>query len=194
MLKKKKIKLISLFASAFVALAGFAIGFNQIAMKAFAQSNSVFEMEDGASLKISEDGGLRFRCAGSQYKNTEDDNNERFNSFLFLHSLISSTDSFFRFVLLITSATPAAVISTVMMGINAFFICTFLLSLQVLIFQCINRIILLDLAHGIHHRNKHHQEHTQHSNANGCPRQMKLCFITFHNGKINEVSDTAGYR
>ena len=62
MLKKKKIKLISLLASAFVALAGFAIGFNQITTKASAQpTGSVFEMEDGASLKISEEGGLRFR-------------------------------------------------------------------------------------------------------------------------------------
>ena len=61
MLKKTKIRLISIFATAFAALSAFAIGLGQIVNSARAQSGEVFEMENGVSLKISEDGGIRFR-------------------------------------------------------------------------------------------------------------------------------------
>ena len=61
MLKKTKIRLISIFATAFAALSIFAIGFGQTANRVYAQSGKIFEMENGASLKISEDGGIRFR-------------------------------------------------------------------------------------------------------------------------------------
>ena len=57
MLKNKKIKWVSLLATAFVATAGFAVG--SIA-EAKADTN-VFAMENGTSLKISESGGIRFR-------------------------------------------------------------------------------------------------------------------------------------
>ena len=56
----KKTKLISLLATAFVATSAFAVG-NLVETKAAAPDGSVFEMETGASLKISEDGGVRFR-------------------------------------------------------------------------------------------------------------------------------------
>lgn len=56
----KKTKLISLLATAFVATSAFAVG-NLVETKAAAPDGSVFEMEAGASLKISEDGGVRFR-------------------------------------------------------------------------------------------------------------------------------------
>ena len=61
MLKKRKIKLISCLATAFAALTVFAIGFTQTTTRVYAQSGEVFEMENGASLKISEEGGIRFR-------------------------------------------------------------------------------------------------------------------------------------
>ena len=61
MLKKTKIRLISIFATAFAALSVFAIGLGQTANRVYAQSGEIFEMENGASLKISEDGGIRFR-------------------------------------------------------------------------------------------------------------------------------------
>ena len=61
MLKKTKIKLISIFATAFAAISAFAIGLGQTVSRAYAQSGEIFEMENGASLKISEDGGIRFR-------------------------------------------------------------------------------------------------------------------------------------
>ena len=60
MLKKRKIKLISVLATAFAALTAFAISFTQTT-RVYSQSGEVFEMENGASLKISEDGGVRFR-------------------------------------------------------------------------------------------------------------------------------------
>ena len=56
----KKTKFISLLAMAFVATSAFAVG-NLVETKAAAPDGSVFEMEAGASLKISEDGGVRFR-------------------------------------------------------------------------------------------------------------------------------------
>ena len=56
----KKTKFISILAMAFVATSAFAVG-NLVETKAAAPDGSVFEMEAGASLKISEDGGVRFR-------------------------------------------------------------------------------------------------------------------------------------
>ena len=61
MLKKGKMKWISIFATAFLALTACAIGFGKPTAKASAQSSGVFQMENGASLRISEGGGLRFR-------------------------------------------------------------------------------------------------------------------------------------
>ena len=61
MFKKKKLRLISFLATAFVALAGLAVGFTQMTTNASAQGGNVFEMENGTSLKISDDGGIRFR-------------------------------------------------------------------------------------------------------------------------------------
>ena len=61
MLKRTKKSLISIFATAFVFLTAIAVGLNQTPVKANAQSGDLFEMENGASLKISEEGGIRFR-------------------------------------------------------------------------------------------------------------------------------------
>ena len=61
MLRKKRITLISVLATAFVTLTSLAVGFGCPALKTQAQGGEVFEMESGASLKISADGGIRFR-------------------------------------------------------------------------------------------------------------------------------------
>ena len=77
MLKKKRAGLISVLATAFVATMAFAgITANQ-AVASAAGENNVFVMENGASLKISEEGGIRFRVQMDEaQKNyiTENDN------------------------------------------------------------------------------------------------------------------------
>ena len=76
MTKSKKTKLISCLATAFVAVTAFAFGTAVIA-KAATPGGETFEMETGASLKISQDGGIRFRVKMDEtQKNyiTENDN------------------------------------------------------------------------------------------------------------------------
>ena len=78
MLKKNKIKLISLAASMCVAATAFVcVGAYSVTANASMQGGDVFAMESGASLKLSSEGGIRFRVkmdeAQMQYV-TENDN------------------------------------------------------------------------------------------------------------------------
>ena len=88
---KKRAGLISVLATAFVATMAFAgITANQTVASAAGENNNVFVMENGASLKISEDGGIRFRVKMDEaQKNyvTENDN-------VTLHFLVAPNEFF----------------------------------------------------------------------------------------------------
>ena len=77
MFKTKKTKWIAVLATAFVATTGFAFGSVVETKAATDFTNGMFEMEAGASLKISEEGGVRFRVKMDEAQKdyiTENDN------------------------------------------------------------------------------------------------------------------------
>ena len=44
---------------------------------------------------------------------------------------------------------------------------------EIFVFQGVDRVIALQLAHGVQHGDKHHGKHAEHRNANGCPGQAE---------------------
>lgn len=44
---------------------------------------------------------------------------------------------------------------------------------HILILQCVDRVVLFDLIHGIQHRDKHDQKHAADCNGNAVPRDIE---------------------